>query len=167
MSKTPDFSYGTLISNPGLPCKYKTFYNGPYLTHHLLQLEAVTALLLFLILVMRRIVLCSAESEKWPHILRCIKVNIPPLDLNDNMENFSAVKASWRCLIAVISMIIQVNIYTSRVFSDDLLTLFIVESDPFFDYFLSFQSGMEAQFRPPGFALPEFLAYILNLIPTS
>jgi hypothetical protein len=129
--------------------------------NYVLQLSGVVALLISLFATMH-VVLSSAyaESEKWPYMLSYIAVNVPPLDLNDNIENWTSTeRAVWLFMTASTSVIIQVIIYTSRVFSDDLLTLSIDNSHPVSDSSLSFQTGTVAHLRPLGFALPESLAY--------
>jgi hypothetical protein len=58
-------------------------------------------------------------------MLSYIAVNVPPLDLDANTEGWTSVeRATWLVMTASTSVLIQVNIHPSLVFSDDLLKRF-------------------------------------------
>ena len=94
--------------------------------NYILQLSGVTTLLISLIATIHVVLSSSfAESEKWPYMLSYIAVNVPPLDLDANTEDWTSVeRATWLVMTASTSVLIQVNIYLSLVFLDDLLTFF-------------------------------------------
>ena len=94
--------------------------------NYVLQLSGVTTLLISLIATIHVVLSSSyAQSEKWPYMLSYIAVNVPPLDLDANTEGWTtAERATWLVMTASTSVLIQVNIYTSLVFSDALLTFF-------------------------------------------
>jgi hypothetical protein len=93
--------------------------------NYVLQLSGVTTLLISLIATIHVVLSSSfAESEKWPYMLSYIAVNVPPLDLDANTEGWTSVeRATWLVMTASTSVLIQVNIHPSLVFSDDLLSV--------------------------------------------
>ena len=129
--------------------------------NYILQLSGVTTLLISLIATIHVVLSSSfAESEKWPYMLSYIAVNVPPLDLDANTEGWTDVeRATWLVMTASTSVLIQVNIYSSLVFSDVLLIFSIDNSHPVFDPSLSFQTGRKAYLRPLGSVLPKSSLY--------
>ena len=136
--------------------------------NYVLQLSGVTTLLISLIATIHVVLSSSfAESEKWPYMLSYIAVNVPPAYLDASTEGWTDVeRATWLVMTASTSVLIQVIIYPSLVFSDHLPTLSTDNSHPVFDPSLSFPTGREAYLRSFGSVLPES-PLILNLIGTS
>lgn len=80
--------------------------------NYVLQLSGVTTLLISLIATLHVVLSATlAESEKWPYMLSYIAVNVPPLDLEENTDNWTvAERATWLVMNASTSGLIQVGV---------------------------------------------------------
>ncbi|TFK74700.1 hypothetical protein BDN72DRAFT_893037 [Pluteus cervinus] len=79
--------------------------------NYVLQLSGVTTLLISLIATLHVVLSATfAESEKWPYMLSYIAVNVPPLDIDDDSDDWTvAERATWLVMNASTSGLIQIT----------------------------------------------------------
>ncbi|KAF5386211.1 hypothetical protein D9615_002314 [Tricholomella constricta] len=79
--------------------------------NYVLQLSGVTTLLISLIATLQVVLSATfAESEKWPYMLSYIAVNVPPLDIDLNTDEWNiAERATWLVMNASTSGLIQIT----------------------------------------------------------
>lgn len=106
----------TLVAVLFIHLMFTAQYHWPLApVNYVLQLSGVTTLLISLIATIHVVLSATfAESEKWPYMLSYIAVNVPPLDLESNIEGWSiAERATWLVMNASTSGLIQVRGYAS------------------------------------------------------
>lgn len=78
--------------------------------NYVLQISGVTTLLISLIATLHVVLSATLdESENWPYMLSYIAVNVPPLDIDENIGWTSAERATWLIMNATTSGLIQVR----------------------------------------------------------
>ncbi|GLB37355.1 hypothetical protein LshimejAT787_0404060 [Lyophyllum shimeji] len=79
--------------------------------NYVLQLSGVTSLLISLIATLQVVLAATfAESEKWPYMLSYIAVNVPPVDLETDTDEWNiAERATWLVMNASTSGLIQIT----------------------------------------------------------
>lgn len=100
--------------------------------NYVLQMSGVTTLLISLIATLQVVLSATfAESERWPYMLSYIAVNVPPLDIEVDTEEWNvAERATWLVMNASTSGLIQIThiqfltlLYPSRLEGRLIFTL--------------------------------------------